>query len=105
MQNFYCRTVYNLGFSGEDSGLPAEVSVRLLEIYLFLQEKQFLKFIPIVIAMIQIKLDHMMQLDDLDDLFKYLSNGVFITDILMNESDCDRLFKSILEDLEVKNNY
>lgn len=47
----------------------------------------------------------MMQFDDLDDLYKYLSNGVFITDILMNESDCSRLFKSILEDLEIKSDY
>ena len=46
-----------------------------------------------------------MQFDDLDDLYKYLSNGVFITDILMNESDCSRLFKSILEDLEIKSDY
>ena len=38
IENFYCRTVQNFGFNGEEVGLPVEVSYRLLELFIFFHD-------------------------------------------------------------------
>ena len=49
IENLYCRTVHNFGFNGDPMGLPIEVSYRLFEIFIFLQDRSFTHFIAIVI--------------------------------------------------------
>ena len=49
IENLYCRTVNNFGFNGDPMGLPIEVSYRLFEIFIFLQDRSFAHFIAIVI--------------------------------------------------------
>ena len=53
-----------------------------------------------VIHMIRLKLDHILSLDP-NDLFKYVSNGHFITDCLMNESSFEQIFQeAVLVDFD-----
>lgn len=42
---------------------------------------------------------------ELEDLFRYLSNGSFITDIFMNESDFSTLYKYVSADYDKKIGY
>ena len=49
IENLYVRTVHNFGFNGDQMGLPIEVSYRLFEIFIFLQDRSFAHFIAIVI--------------------------------------------------------
>ena len=63
IENFYVRTVYNLGFAGERCALPIEVSLRLLEFYLLFEDVDSEHFIFIVIKMLQLKLNKIQTLD------------------------------------------
>ena len=100
VENFYVRTRYNFGFNGDLVGLPVEVSLLLFEHFLFFEDTESEHFISMVIHMIRLKLDHILSLAP-DILFKYVSNGHFITDCLMNESSFDQIFlESILVDFD-----
>ena len=98
IENFYCRTVQNFGFNGELVGLPVELSYRLLELFIFFHDKNFSHFIALVIHCLNIKEEHILTLDR-DDLFKYVSNGAFLKDCFLIESEYEQLLnKAILPD-------
>ena len=91
----YTRAVYAFGFTGEEAGLASEVSTRLLEIYLFFKDISKSKIIWILIHMIGLKQEFMMSMTE-DQLFTYLSNAEFITDIFNDEESFNRLFKDLM---------
>ena len=86
IENFYARTVHNFGFNGDPMGLPIEVSYRLFELYIFLYDKNFAHFIALVVHCLQIKMPHILDLDR-EQLFKYVSNGCFLKDCFLVESE------------------
>ena len=95
IEMLYTRAVYAFGFTGEEAGLTSEVSTRLLEIYLFFKDISKSNIIWILIHMIGLKREFMMSMTE-DQLFTYLSNAEFITDIFNDEESFNRLFKDLM---------
>ena len=95
IENFYVRTVHNFGFNGDPVGLPIEVCYRLFEIFIFLQDRSFAHFIAIVMHCLEIKMEHILTLDR-EQLFKYVSNGYFLKDCFLTESEYQRLLDEAL---------
>ena len=98
IENFYARTVHNFGFNGDPMGLPIEVSYRLFELFIFFQDKNFAHFIALVMHCLQIKMVHILSLGR-EQLFRYVSNGCFLKDCFLVESDYEQLLhEAILPD-------
>ena len=95
IENLYVRTVHNFGFSGDEMGLPVEVAMVLFEFFLFFKDFESKHLIGLIVHMLEMKLDYILTLDSMA-LFRYVSNGCFITDVVMNSDDYTRLFSEIV---------
>lgn len=91
IENLYVRAVHNFGFSGDDIGLPIEVSLWLLELFVCLNDCQFTNLANLLVHALNIKRDYILQLDPSCTLFRYVSNGCFLTDCLIVDADYERL--------------
>ena len=76
-------------------GLPVEVAMVLFEFFLFFQDFESKHLIGLIVHMLEMKLDYILTLDSMA-LFRYVSNGCFITDVVMNSDDYTRLFSEIV---------
>ena len=62
-ESLYVSVIYNFGFSGEESALPAEVCLRLFEFYILFKDLDKSKVITLLLLMIKIKHEYMLKMD------------------------------------------
>lgn len=93
IQNLYCRTAMNFGFAGDEVGLPFEVSLRLVDFFLFFKDIDGYQLRDLLVFCLQKQEKMILGLQN-DDIFRYISNGMFITDVFMNENS----YMEFLED-------
>ena len=62
-ESLYIWAIYNFGFSGENSALPAEVGLRLLDFYILFGDLDKSKVITLMLEMIKMKQNDMMAME------------------------------------------
>lgn len=92
-ENLYSYTIYSLCFG---SHIPVDVSTRILEWVLFLDNEDH-SLVILIVYMLKICEAKIMALSDKNDRFKYISHGKFIIECIQNKAYFDELVRNYLE--------
>ena len=98
IETLYDYVVQNIGFCGQETGLPFEVSRRIFELVIF-ESYGDDSLSRALVYMLMIMEDRVLEMN-CGDRFRYIGHGKFITDCFMDPNSFRRLRDMLRDDLK-----